>query len=166
MLKITHRILLIAFLLNSPLIVHADDDTMEDPNSSMTDPNPKDVVEFTCKNFTEKSKNCESYTCQTPYNLDPSVKTKWEILGKNNNRCTISHTTDDIGLKDENDNPIPITKTCDYDETGIQNLNTLFDDMQANYFSATSDIEEGAYNCMLTSNGQPIKSSLTNPGEE
>ena len=119
----------------------------------------KNAVEFTCQEFQEKAKNCENYTCQTPYYLDPSVKTKWEILDKDNNRCKISHTTDNMGLKNEDGDPMPITKTCSYDDTGIQNLNSLFDDMQANYFSANTETVEGAYDCVLTSNGEPIQSS-------
>jgi len=120
------------------------------------EPKPVNMVDFTCNQFQEKSKSCESYTCQTPYNLDPTIPTEWKIMGKNNDRCMISNTTSDIGLKDDNDNPKPVTKTCEYDQTGIENLNGMMSDMQAGYFGSPADNTSGIFNCKFTSNGQPI----------
>ena len=78
--------------------------------SAEEQPVPGDIVEFNCQEFKEKAKVCESYTCQTPYNQDPTVKTEWKIIEKKGNRCLISNTTDDMGLKDTSGKPKPITK--------------------------------------------------------
>ena len=145
------RLAAFLYIMLMPILAYADTQTVE--------ADPKNTAEFTCNDFQEKAKNCENYTCQTPYSLDLSVRTQWEILGKDNQRCKISHTIDNMGLKDENGNPMPITKTCNYDEIGIQKLNNLFDNMQGNYFPANTEIVEGAHDCTLTSNGQPIHSS-------
>lgn len=120
------------------------------------EPKPINMVEFTCDQFKDKSKDCGDYVCQTPYNLDPTIKTEWKIVGKNGNRCVISNTTSDMGLKDDNDNPKPITKTCEYNQVGIETLNTMMSDIQAGYFESLEDNMAGVYDCKFTSNGKPI----------
>ncbi len=117
---------------------------------------PINMEEFTCTEFATKSKNCEAYVCQTPYNLDPTISTEWKIIGKKGDRCLISNTTNDVGLKDEHDQPKPVTKTCEYDKTGIANLNRTMDDMKKGYFELPSENPEGLFECAFTSNGRPI----------
>lgn len=120
------------------------------------EPKPINMVEFTCTQFNDKSKGCDDYVCQTPYNLDPTIKTEWKIVSKSGDRCIISNTISDMGLKDDNDNPKPVTKTCEYNQAGIAALNTMMSDMQAGYFESPEDNMAGAFNCKFTSNGQPI----------
>lgn len=125
---------------------------------------PRNTVEFTCTQFKEKAAKCEPYTCQTPFSLDPTIKTEWEIMAIQDDRCTVSYTTNDIGLKDSEKNPIPITQTCDYDAIGIQKLIDLMDDMENGYFRIfAGENSEGAYNCKLTSQGKPLQSDPNIP---
>ena len=121
------------------------------------EPTPINLVDFTCFDFSQKAQACEKYTCQTPYYLDPTVTTEWQITGKNNNRCVITSTTADIGLKDDNDMPKPVTKTCEYDETGIRVLGERMNDMKQGYFELPSENTKGVFNCTFTSNGQPLE---------
>lgn len=126
--------------------------------------NPADIVDFTCDDFTKKLDTCEAYTCQAPYVLDPTVKTQWKIMDKNAERCVISNTTEDVGLKDKEGKPIPITQTCEYDELGIEGLKERFLDMQTRYFHySNKQHSEGIHNCTFKSRGIPIRTLKLHP---
>jgi hypothetical protein len=120
--------------------------------------NPSDLVDFTCDAFSDKVQSCEVYSCQAPYVLDPSVKTTWKIHGKSGDRCIISNTTENIGIKDDNEKPMPLTQICEYDQTGIEGLIQRFSDLENRYFHfSTCEHFEGIYNCTFKSGGVPIK---------
>jgi len=120
--------------------------------------NPADLVDFTCDAFSEKIQSCEAYTCQAPYVLDPSVKTTWQIQGKSGDRCVVSSTTADIGMKDDNGAPVPLTQTCEYDEIGIKGLIRRFNDLENRYFHFTTcEHFEGIHNCTLKSGDTPVQ---------
>jgi hypothetical protein len=119
---------------------------------------PDNIVEFTCQDFSEHADRCDNYTCDTPSVLDPTIKMTWAILSAQGNRCLISYTTADVGLKTSDGNPEPITKVCEYDANGISQLNNLMEQIQNGYFipSTLSDLD-GSYNCSLNSAGDPLK---------
>lgn len=120
--------------------------------------NPSDLVDFTCDGFSDKAQSCEPYSCQAPYVLDPTVQTTWQIHGKTGNRCLISNTTEDIGIKDDNEMPVPLTQMCEYDDIGIKGLIQRFSDVEKRYFHfSTCEHFEGVYNCTFKSGGTPIK---------
>jgi len=128
--------------------------------------NPSDLIENTCKDFSDKLKNCEAYSCQAAYTQDPSIKTKWEIVQKSGDRCIVSSTTEDVGIKDINDNPLPITQKCEYDETGIQGLILRLKDNQDRYYHFTTCQHfEGIYNCSVKSRGLSIQDAIKNPSD-
>lgn len=120
--------------------------------------NPADLVDFTCDAFSDKIQSCEAYSCQAPYMLDPSVKTTWKIQGKSGDRCIVSSTTEDIGMKDDNGAPVPLTQTCEYDEIGIKGLIRRFNDLEKRYFHfSTCEHFEGVHNCTFKSGDMSIK---------
>lgn len=120
--------------------------------------NPADLVDFTCDAFSEKIQSCQAYTCQAPYVLDPSVKTTWQIQGKSGDRCIVSSTTEDIGIKDDDGAPVPLTQTCEYDEIGIKGLIRRFNDLERRYFHFTTcEHFEGIHNCTFKSGDMSIK---------
>lgn len=120
--------------------------------------NPSDLVDFTCDGFSDKVQSCTPYSCQAPYALDPTVKTTWQIHGKSGNRCIISNTTEDVGMKGDDEAPLPLTQMCEYDDMGIQGLLQRFSDVEKRYFHySTCEHFEGVYNCTFKSGGVPIK---------
>ena len=127
-------------------------------NDSLTFKQPDNIIQFTCQDFEQHADRCDPYTCYTPSIPDPTVKMTWTILNSQNNHCLISYTIDDVGLKTDNGEAEPITKTCEYDDTGIGHLNNLMDNLQSGYF-LKSDLTniEGSYNCVMSSEGNPIK---------
>ncbi len=125
------------------------DEIVENPPGNMT--------EFTCTDFKVNADKCISYSCQTASNVDPSTTISWKIIGSQNNRCLISSTTNDVGLKDDNGNPKPITKTCEYDDAGVNHLEDLMDQLENEYFNPESSaFTDGTYNCQITSNDEPL----------
>ncbi len=162
MLKKSQSLLLTLALLGSSLPVIAEQEMKE---TYM----PRDMIEFTCNEFEQKVKDCESYTCKTPSVLDPTLTTEWKVIEKKNERCVISNTISDVGLKNENGDPKPVTKTCEYDAAGIVELTQLMGQLSSGYFS-TSDAGDmqGTHNCTITSDGSPIKAppySVSDDGE-
>lgn len=126
--------------------------------------NPADLVDSTCQDFTKKLLACEAYTCQAPYSLDPSIKTQWQIVGKSNDRCVVSNTTDDIGIKDHEDNPLPITQMCEYDIVGVRGLIERFIDQEGRYYHySTCEHFEGIHNCTMKSRGKTIQEAIDTP---
>ncbi|HXH54671.1 MAG TPA: hypothetical protein VNK03_02885 [Gammaproteobacteria bacterium] len=120
--------------------------------------NPSDLVDFTCDAFSEKIQSCEAYTCQAPYVLDPSVKTTWQIQGKSGDRCIVSSTTTDIGIKDNDGAPVPLIQTCEYDAIGIKGLVRRLNDSEKRYFHfSTCEHFEGIHNCTFKSGEMPIQ---------
>ncbi|HQW58402.1 MAG TPA: hypothetical protein PK583_05565 [Gammaproteobacteria bacterium] len=119
--------------------------------------NPADLVDFTCDAFPDKIQSCEAYTCQAPYVLDPTVKTTWQIQGKSGDRCIVSSITEDIGIKDNDGAPVPLTQTCEYDEIGIKGLIRRFNDLEKRYFHfSTCEHFEGIHNCTFKSGGANV----------
>ncbi len=162
MIPICRPLLLMLYvLLLSPAVFAA---------TVIIEPKPIDTVEFTCNDFKQKTKTCATYTCQTPFYRDPTVKMTWKIEGQKDSRCVISYTTYDLGLKDENDNTLPITQTCEYDEDGIKTLRKFMDDMEKGYFhpilGEDNNDTQGIYNCTFTSNGKPVKSTFSDNASE
>lgn len=126
---------------------------------SITQKQPDNIIQFACQDFSENADRCTPYTCDTPSVSDPTVKMTWSILNStDNHHCLISYTIADVGLKTSVGDAEPITKTCEYDDTGIGHLNDLMDNMQSGYFlqSELSEID-GSYNCTVTSEGNPLK---------
>jgi hypothetical protein len=120
--------------------------------------NPSDLVDFTCDAFSEKIQSCEAYTCQAPYVLDPSIKTTWQIQGKSGDRCIVSNTTEDIGMKDKDGAPVPLTQTCEYDAIGIKGLVRRLNDLEKRYFHfSTCEHFEGIHNCTFKSGEMPLQ---------
>jgi hypothetical protein len=129
--------------------------------------NPADIVDSNCGEFIKKLQTCEAYTCFAPYTQDPTIRTKWQIHGKNGNRCIVSNTTDDIGLKDPDGNPIPVTQMCEYDQRGIRGLIERFNDQKERYYHfLTCDRFEGIHNCNINSRGRTLKEVMHNPTPE
>lgn len=119
---------------------------------------PGDLQENLCCEFKRKLITCEPYSCFAPYSQDPSVRTTWEIHGKNAGRCVISSTTENVGLTDRKDNPVPITLTCEYDIIGINALIKRFNDIDKRYYHFTTcERGVGIHNCTMTSKGVPLK---------
>lgn len=120
--------------------------------------NPADIVDSTCREFIVKLRKCEPYICQAPYVLNPSIKTKWEIHGRVGNRCIISNTTEDMGIKNDDGKAIPITQTCEYDSIGMTALIKRFVDMDKEYFHfSTCEYNRGIHNCTFSTRGKPIE---------
>lgn len=129
--------------------------------------NPADLVDSTCGKFKEKLTVCEAYSCQAPYALDPTVKTNWQILGKNGDRCIVSNTTEDIGIKDSDGRALPITQMCEYDKLGVVGLIERFIDQDGRYYHySTCRHFEGIHNCTTNSRGRPIKDAMRIPAPE
>lgn len=117
-------------------------------------PVPKDLVEFTCQDFADRVIDCQPYKCQAPYAQDPSIKTEWEIVKKAKDRCIIMDTTEDIGLRDDRDQPVPVTRTCEYNEEAIDDLIKHLEDIELGFFASTSSTkDDGKFNCEFTANG-------------
>jgi hypothetical protein len=125
---------------------------------TVTQKQPDNIIQFTCQDFSEYADRCSAYTCETPSVSDPTVKMTWHILNSEDHRCLISYTIADVGLKTNAGEAEPVTKTCEYDDTGIGHLNDLMDSMQSGYFlqSTLSEID-GSYNCTVNSEGNPLK---------
>lgn len=122
---------------------------------------PGDLVEMeaSCTQFKKNLLTCKPSTCTTPYVQDPTLTTRWEIHGKHGNRCIISNTNEDVGLKDAEENPIPMTQKCEYDRIGINALLKRFNDMENQYYHFTTcERGIGIHNCVITSGAVPIKS--------
>lgn len=120
--------------------------------------NPSDLVENTCTAIVENLNSCQAYSCQAPAAQDPTIKTQWNIVRKSGDRCVISSTTEDMGIKDINGKTLAITQSCEYDKIGIQALIQKFKDSEKRYFHfSTCEHYEGIYNCSFTSNGKSIR---------
>lgn len=129
--------------------------------------NPADIVDSNCTQFIHKLRICEAAACQAPYSQDPTIKTKWQIHGKNGDRCIISSTTEDIGIKDSNGKPIPVTQMCEYDKRGVKGLIERFRDQTERYYhTSTCDRFEGIHNCTVNTRGQTIKEAVKEPQKE
>lgn len=129
--------------------------------------NPADIVDSTCMQFIHKLKTCQAGACQAPYSQDPTVKTKWQIHGKNGDRCIVSSTTENIGIKDSNGKPIPVTQMCEYDKQGIKGLIERFIDQTERYYhTSTCDRFEGIHNCTINTRGQTIQDAVKEPNTE
>lgn len=119
--------------------------------------NPADLIESTCRQFADKLQACEAYTCQAPYVLNPTVKAKWQIHGKNKDRCIVSNTVEDIGIKNDDNIPKPMTQMCEYDSIGIKGLIQQFADFDNRYYHfSTCKHFEGIYNCTFKLGGLPL----------
>ncbi len=130
-------------------------------------PVPKDIVEFTCNDFTQNALDCIPYSCQAPYMLDPTVATQWQIIEHKQNRCVISDTTNDIGLKDYHGKSVPVTRTCQYTAEGVEELTYLLEDIEAGFFKASmGSQDDGAFQCTFTANGEPLASKAYQQPEE
>lgn len=124
---------------------------------------PGDIQETLCHDFKKKLHTCEADSCFSAYVQDPTLKTTWKIIGKKGNRCVISSTSEDVGLLDDNRNPIPMTQTCEYDKIGINALIKRFNDMVKGYYHFTTcERGVGIHNCSITSNDKPIQKARRN----
>ncbi len=122
---------------------------------------PADLIDNTCTEFSDKLTNCEAYACQSASAQDPTVKTQWQIVKASGDRCIVSSTTDNIGIKDEDGTPLPITQTCEYDDMGKRALIKRFRDAENRFFHfSTCEHFEGIYNCSFTSDGKAIKDAI------
>jgi len=119
---------------------------------------PGDIQETLCHEFKQKLRTCEVDSCFSAYVQDPTLKTTWKIIGKKGDRCVVSSTSEDVGLMDDNRNPIPMTQTCEYDQIGINALTKRLNDMVNGYYHFTTcERGVGMHNCSITSNGKPIQ---------
>lgn len=121
--------------------------------------NPADIQDNTCAEFPQMLKTCQPYTCMAPNSQDPTVRTWWKIHKKIGNRCVVSNTTDTIGIKDEDEQPLPVTQICEYDKIGVQALLVRFADLNREYFHySTCAHFRGVHNCSFHIRDKVIRS--------
>lgn len=120
--------------------------------------NPANIIDSTCKEFPQKIRTCQPYTCQAPSSQDPYVKTIWQIHQKVGNRCVVSNIIDSVGIKDENGEEIPITQICEYDKIGVIALMKRFADMEKEFYHfSTCENFRGVHNCTYHANGKVFR---------